>query len=98
MPVTTYVKVTCGGCGRENRATQPDLAVVAYDPPEGSFCQYTCAGCGERRVRALEPSDLEKLENGGVRILRVGVERLPGPRVSLDDAIDLHLELEAWGE
>ena len=76
----TRIRATCPGCG-EVELTPPDVELRVCKAEEHSFYAFVCPECCQT---VTKPADR-----------RVVGLLTSGPRLTWDDLLDLHLELES---
>lgn len=94
MSVRRLIFARCPVCGPIELAPSR-VTLVAYDTVSPSMSVAACPRCGEAQSRPVDSHVLRGLRGAGVRTVRVTVERRSGPPISLDDLIDLGLQMEA---
>lgn len=95
----TTVLSTCPICG-DVRVPARDVVLTEYtNRPEASSYRFTCPQCGDLVQKPAQDWVVNALKNAAVvhRSLRIPAEAFEahrGPAITLDDVLDLALQLE----
>lgn len=95
----TCIHADCPTCGRVHLHSRDVALSVCCDDATRNTYAFTCPSCAELVVKAAPDPIVCMLVSGGVRALVWNApleadEPHTGPRICLDDLIDLHAELE----
>jgi hypothetical protein len=95
----TRIRATCPGCG-EVELTPPDVELRVCQQEQHSFYAFVCPECYQTVTKPADRRVVRLLTSGGVPAQPWDppseiLEPRTGPRLTWDDLLDLHLELES---
>ena len=97
MSDSTRISASCPQCGQVELVPQ-QMWLVLTDPPERAHVDFHCPACEQHITRPADTETVALLSGllavEYVEIPAEALERHSGPRLTLDDLIDLMLGLE----